>query len=66
VGDCILAVYGQEVTAAVDIQEPLEGTAGQVINLRVTGADGKNPRDISVIPVGSEANHHSTRRRWFG
>jgi tricorn protease len=54
-GDCILAINGQELTAAVDIQQPLEGTAGRVISVRVGPADGKNPRDISVIPVASEA-----------
>jgi len=55
-GDCILAINGQDLTAAVDIQQPLEGTAGQVIGLRVGGADGKNARDISVTPVASEAS----------
>ena len=56
VGDCIVAINGQEVTAAEDIQEPLEGTAGQVISLRIVSADGKNTRDVSVQPVPSDAN----------
>jgi len=55
VGDCILDINGQELTADVDIQEPLEGTAGKVISLRIAGEDGKNPRDISVTPIASEA-----------
>jgi len=55
VGDCILAINGEELTAAVDIQQPLEGTAGHVISLHVISADGKNARDLSVIPVASEA-----------
>ena len=55
VGDCILAINGQDVTAAVDLQEPLDGTAGRLINLRIASADGKNPRDINVTPVPSEA-----------
>jgi tricorn protease len=55
VGDCILDINGQELTAEMDIQEPLEGTAGKVISLRIAGEDGKNPRDISVTPVASEA-----------
>jgi len=55
VGDCILAINGQELTAAVDIQQPLEGTAGLVTSLRVGPADGKGARDIQVIPVASEA-----------
>jgi tricorn protease len=54
VGDCILAINGAEVTAAEDIQEPLEGTAGKVVSLRISG-EGKSPRDISVTPVASEA-----------
>ena len=54
VGDCILAINGADLTADTNIQQPLDGTAGQVISLRIASADGKNPRDISVIPVGSE------------
>ncbi len=55
VGDCILDINGQELTADMDIQEPLEGTAGKVISVRIADADGKTPRDISVIPIASEA-----------
>ena len=54
-GECILAIEGQELTADMDIQQLLEGTAGKVISLRVGAADGKNARDVSVTPVGSEA-----------
>lgn len=53
-GECILAVEGQEVTAAMDIQQALEGTAGKVISLRVGSSDGKNARDISVTPIANE------------
>ena len=53
-GDCILAIEGQELNAEMDIQQLLEGTAGKVINVRIGSADGKNARDISVTPVGSE------------
>ena len=55
VGDCILAIDGQDLTANIDIQQPLEGTAGKVISLRVGAADGSKPRDISVTPIASEA-----------
>ncbi len=55
VGDCILDINGQELTADVDIQEPLEGTAGKVISLRIGDAEGKTPRDLSVTPIASEA-----------
>jgi tricorn protease len=54
VGDCILSIEGQDLTADMDIQQPLEGTAGRVISIRIAGEDGK-PRDISVIPIASEA-----------
>ena len=55
VGDCILAINGADLTATEDIQQPLEGTAGHVVSLRIANAEGKTPRDISVIPVASEA-----------
>ncbi len=55
VGDCILAIEGEDLTAAVDIQQPLESTAGKVISLRIGSSDGKNAHDISVTPVASEA-----------
>jgi tricorn protease len=54
VGDCILAINGADLTADTNIQQPLDGTAGQVISLRIASADGKDPRDISVVPVASE------------
>ncbi|HEY3706590.1 MAG TPA: PDZ domain-containing protein [Terracidiphilus sp.] len=53
-GDCILNINGQEVTSEMDIQQPLEGTAGKVISIRIGSADGKNPRDISVTPIPNE------------
>ncbi len=56
VGDCILAINGADLTAATDIQQLLEGTAGQVTSLRIGAADGKNARDISVIPVEDETS----------
>jgi tricorn protease len=55
VGDCIVAINGQELTAKTNIQQPLEGTAGHVISLHVESADGKNGREIFVTPVASEA-----------
>ncbi len=55
VGDCIVAIEGQELTGEMDIQQLLEGTAGKVINVRVGSGEGKNARDVSVTPVGSEA-----------
>jgi tricorn protease len=54
VGDCIYAINGQDLTSATDIQEPLEGTSGQIVSLRVGTADGKNLHDVSVVPLASE------------
>ncbi len=53
-GDCILAINGQAVDGGRDIQEMLEGTAGQAIVLRLARA-GAAPRDLSVVPIASEA-----------
>jgi tricorn protease len=53
-GDCILAINGAPVSAAVDIQQPLEGTAGHAITVTLGTASGGS-RDITVIPVASEA-----------
>jgi tricorn protease len=54
-GDCILAIGGEEVKADDDIQRLLEGTAGHAINLHMASANGSNARDITVIPIRSEA-----------
>ncbi len=54
VGECILAIDGQELTAGMDIQQPLEGTAGKVVSLLIGQADGTKTRDISVTPIASE------------
>ncbi len=55
-GDCILAINGQDVTGSIDIQQPLEGSAEHAIALRVAAADGSKVRDVTVVPVASEAN----------
>jgi tricorn protease len=54
-GECILSINGQDVTADMDIQQPLESTAGKVVSIRIGAADGKDARDISVTPIPSEA-----------
>jgi tricorn protease len=54
VGDCILAINGQNLTAVTNIQEPLEGTAGHAVTLRIGSANGDGARDISVVPVPNE------------
>ncbi|HEY1606816.1 MAG TPA: PDZ domain-containing protein [Allosphingosinicella sp.] len=54
-GDCILAVNGNEVDAGMDIQQPLEGLAGQAAVLKIAPAGGGAPRDVTVLPIASEA-----------
>ena len=54
-GECVLAVNGEPVTAEADLQASLEGTAGKAISLTLGAADGKGARDITVVPVASEA-----------
>lgn len=54
IGDCILAINGQDLTSATNIQEPLEGTAGHAVTLRIGAANGDGAREISVIPVPNE------------
>jgi tricorn protease len=51
-GDCITAINGKPLDASTDIQQPLEGTAGKLITLKL--ASGNSSRDISVVPVNSE------------
>jgi tricorn protease len=55
VGDCITAIDGQPVGADEDIQKPLEGTAGHAITLTIAPAAGGGTREVTVIPVASEA-----------
>ena len=54
-GDCILAVNGEAISADVDIQRPLEGMAGRALSLTLAPAAGGAARDVTVVPVGSEA-----------
>jgi tricorn protease len=54
-GDYLLAVNGQNLTAADDVSRLLENTAGKHVLLRVASdAFGANAREITVIPVASE------------
>ena len=55
-GDCILAINGEDLTGAVDIQQRLEGTAEHAITLKVSSGNGGKPRDVTVLPIPSEAN----------
>ena len=54
-GDAILAVDGQPLSPDADIQQALEGTAGHAVELKIAPASGGAARDVTVIPVRSEA-----------
>ena len=55
-GDYLLAVNGQELSANDDVSRLLEGTADKRVVLRVgPDAAGANSREITVMPVASEA-----------
>lgn len=56
VGDCIIAINGSDVAASTDIQQPLEGTAEHAIALRVAPEGGGSARDVTVVPVASDAS----------
>lgn len=55
-GEYLLAVNGVPVTAERNVDAALEGTAGRQTVLRVgPTADGANARDVTVVPLASEA-----------
>lgn len=56
-GDYLLAINGRELTAADNVFELLQGTAGEQVSLRVgPSANGRDARDIVVTPVESEGD----------
>jgi tricorn protease len=55
-GDFILAVNGQELSGSDDISRLLENTAEKRVVLKLASdASGANAREITVVPVASEA-----------
>jgi tricorn protease len=55
VGDYILAVNGEDVTADKNFYSYFENTADKIVTLTVaTSADGNNKRNVKVVPVASE------------
>ena len=55
-GDYLLAVNGQDLAGKDDVSRLLENTAGKPVLLKI-GADasGANAREITVVPIASEA-----------
>ena len=56
-GDYILAVNGRDLHATDNIYSFFEETAGKQVVLKVgANAEGKDSRDVTVVPVDSEEN----------
>ena len=56
-GDYILAVNGRDLHASDNIYSFFEETAGKQVVLKVgSNPDGKDSRDVTVVPVESEEN----------
>ena len=54
-GDYLLAVNGREVRPPQELYSYFENTAGQQIKIKVgPNADGKDSREVTVVPVDSE------------
>jgi tricorn protease len=54
-GEYLLAVDGRELHAGDNLYEFFEGTAGKQTVLHVgPNADGKDARDVTVVPIGDE------------
>ena len=55
VGDYLLEVNGAEVRPPADVYSFFENTAGKQIRIKVSAnADGKDARDVTVVPVADE------------
>ena len=56
VGDYLLEVNGREVRPPADLYAFFENTAGTQIKIRVgPNADGKDARDVTVVPLADES-----------
>ncbi len=54
-GEYLLAVDGEELTAAMNLYQPFENTADKIVRLKIgPNPDGTGSREIQVVPVGSE------------
>ncbi|MGA2831700.1 MAG: PDZ domain-containing protein [Terracidiphilus sp.] len=54
-GEYLLAVNGRELKAGDNLYQFFDGTAGQQTVLHVgANADGKDARDVTVVPIGDE------------
>ena len=62
-GEYILAIDGKELSEATDIYEALEGKAGKQVKIKLgPTSDGKNSREVTVVPTAREFGLRS--RAW--
>jgi tricorn protease len=55
IGDYLLEVDGREVRAPIDVYSYFENTAGKQVKIKVgPSVDGKDAREVTVVPVPSE------------
>jgi tricorn protease len=55
VGDYLLEVNGRDVRAPVEVYSYFENTAGKQVKIKVgPNADGKDAREVTVVPLASE------------
>jgi tricorn protease len=55
VGEYLLTVNGEELTAETNLYEPFENSAGKIVYLTVgPNSDGSGSREIQVVPIQSE------------
>lgn len=54
-GEYLLAIDGKELLEATDLYEALEGKAGKQVKIKLgPNPDGKDSREVTVLPVASE------------
>ncbi len=54
-GEYLLAIDGKDIVEATDLYETLEGKAGKQVKVRLGPTpDGKNSREVTVLPVANE------------
>ena len=63
-GDYLLAVDGREIDASTNVYAPFENTADKQVLIRVAAsADGKDSREVKVVPIDDEAGLR--QRAWI-
>jgi len=54
-GEYLLAIDGKDLVSSTDVYETLEGKAGKQVRIKLgPNPDGKDAREVVVVPIGSE------------